>query len=283
MRSTDLPVGSGEKGDRAKRLADELRSALATVPKAKLVRCVLMTPVHTTAGVKYRLSKAASVVRRLIINTDDLMVEGYKSFRAGDARGYAERCLKSGKAVLKSSASTSRAIAHQMPRWLHKVRTGPADALPEVIGATLGLLIGSGGLDANGGLPDLDLMAGIGNHRSFLTHSILMGAASEAVLIALDEVVLLAYENLPADHDPIWDTLYCDFQRTTRAAKVGVGLGIAYHLGTDGSLQVAAYKDLPFSIPMAAHEALFEMNAGVEAIYATSKLNIDRPETSANE
>jgi hypothetical protein len=97
-----------------------------------------------------------------------------------------------------------------------------------------------------------------------------MGAAAEAVLIALDEVVLLTHKHLPYDHDPLWDSLYSQFQRATGAATVGVGFGIAYHLGVDGSIQFASYKDLPFSMPMEAHQAVFEANAGVEALYAAT-------------
>ncbi len=280
MQYDALPLGRCERETRAKRLADELRFALAKVPKKSILKCILMTPLHTSTGVKHRLSKAATFARRLIVSTDDLVVDGYRSIRDGDLRGFAERSWNSGSAVIKTTATTSRAVAHGIPQWLRDVRSCPAETLPEIIGATLGFLIGSGGLDANGGLPDLDLVTGIGNHRSFLTHSILMGAAAEAVLIALDEVVLLTHQHLPPEHDPLWDSLHRQFKRTTKMAKVGVGLGLAYHLGVDGSIQVAAYKDLPVSMPMEAHQALFEVNAGVEVMHAYCKNSQDITETS---
>lgn len=283
MDSGALPVGRWEQDDRARRLADELRFALGNVPKKSILKCILMTPGYAYGGVKHRLSKAATIARRLIVSTDDFFVEGFRSIRSGDMRGFAERSWDSGSAAIKTTATASRAVALGIPRWLRDIRSCPAETLPEVVGTTLGFLIGSGGLYANGGLPDLDLVAGIGNHRSFLTHSILMGAAAEAILIALDEVVLLTYQHLPLEHDPLWDSLHRQFKRTTKMAKVGVGLGIAYHLGVDGSIQVAAYKDLPVSMPMKAHQALFEMNAGVEAMHAYSKSNQDSTETSKDE
>lgn len=51
-----------------------------------------------------------------------------------------------------------------------------------MLAAFLGFYAGSGGVDGDGGIPDLDLLAGIDAHRSILTHSILAGVVAEGLL-----------------------------------------------------------------------------------------------------
>ena len=58
-------------------------------------------------------------------------------------------------------------------------------------------LVVSGGPDGDGGAPDLDLMFGIGAHRSVFSHSILMGASLETGLLALLRLTQLVHAKLP--------------------------------------------------------------------------------------
>lgn len=255
--------------DRVKRLTDEFRTAMKAVPKDAVVRCVLRTPSHAGRGLHRRFSNVAALMKRAIVAADDFFVAGVKAARQGYGHEFSRDSLVRGKEVIGRGWQVTHGVATQIPRWSRSLVSDPSESLPEVVGATVGFLIGSGGLDANGGLPDLDLLAGIGNHRSFLTHSIIMGAAAEAVLIALDELILLTHEYLPNDRDPLWDSLVQVYRRTSAGAKTGVAVGIAYHLAVDGTLQVAAYKDLPFHAPMEVHQALFEANAATETLNAT--------------
>lgn len=225
--------------------------------------------MNTVHGLKKRVTRAATTAKRLIVAADDFVSGGYRAARQGEAREYAQKQVQTGRQLLTETARHSKTLAKQLPGWLKAIRSNPAETLPEIVGATLGFMVGSGGFDANGGLPDLDLMAGIGHHRSILTHSILMGAAAEAVLVALDELVILTHEHLPPDHDPLWDSLESQYSRASSKAKIGAAAGIAYHLGVDGTFQVACYKDLPFSAPMEVHQAIFDINAATEALYAS--------------
>jgi len=269
MQCGALPAGDWGQSERTRRLTEEFRYALTKVPKDAVIGCVIKTPANTVLGLKKRVSRAVTMAKRLIIAAGDFVADGYHAARRGEAREYAQQHAQSCKELLTRTARHSRALAKQAPDWLKAIRSNPAETLPEIVGATLGFLVGSGGFDANGGLPDLDLLAGIGHHRSFLTHSILIGAAAEAVLVALDELVILTYEHLPTNHDPLWDSLRSQYCRASSKAKTGVAAGVAYHLGVDGTFQVAAYKDLPFTAPIEVHQAIFDINAGIEGLHAS--------------
>lgn len=272
MDTCVISANSWNPDDRVRRLTDEFRTALNSVPKEAVVRCVLRTPSHAGRGLQRRLSGAVLLMKRSIVAADDFFVAGMRAAKEGTGREFSRSSLLRGKEMVGNGIRVTQGVATQIPRWSKSVISDPTESLPEIVGATLGFLIGSGGLDANGGLPDLDLLAGIGNHRSFLTHSIIMGAAAEAVLIALDELIALSHEHLPIDRDPLWDSLLQIYGRTSGSAKTGVAVGIAYHLAIDGTLQLAAYKDLPFHAPMEMHQALFEANAATEAVHAVKKL-----------
>lgn len=70
-----------------------------------------------------------------------------------------------------------------------------------------------------------------------------------------------------------------EIQSAVNAAKdliagqlaAGASAGIAYHLSVDATLQPAAYKDLPVSMPMEAHQMLFALNAAVEGADAAKR------------
>jgi hypothetical protein len=83
----------------------------------------------------------------------------------------------------------------------------PRENAPKVLAAFLGFYAGSGGVDGDGGIPDLDLLAGIDAHRSLLTHSILAGVAAEGLLLAIADLASEVHAKLPFDHDPLWDRL----------------------------------------------------------------------------
>ncbi|KQP21391.1 hypothetical protein ASF45_04245 [Pseudorhodoferax sp. Leaf265] len=125
-------------------------------------------------------------------------------------------------------------------------------------------LIVSGGPDGDGGAPDLDLMVGIGAHRSWLSHSILAGAALEGMLRAMLELVRMVHDKLPEEREPVWDLLYQRAAELTEAANRGVSLGVSYHLGVDGLVEPAAYHGLPFEMPLVGHQALFTANSLAE-------------------
>lgn len=147
----------------------------------------------------------------------------------------------------------------------------PKGMAPKVLGAFLGFNTGSGGLDGNGGIPDLDLLAGIGYHRSPLTHTIIAGIVAEAMLLAIVDLAAEIHQRLPHDHDPLWDGLARVGRPFMESASISLSAGIAWHLLVDAGIQPAPYHDLPFSMPIEAHQAIFAANGAAEGVDAAKR------------
>lgn len=147
----------------------------------------------------------------------------------------------------------------------------PAGSAPKVLGVFLGFNLGSGGFDGNGGIPDLDLLAGIGYHRSPLTHSIVAGILAEGLILAAVDLASQIHRCLPHDHDPMWDSLARVGRPFAESASISLSAGIAWHLLIDAGMQPAPYHDLPIPLPEEAHQALFATNSLAEGIDAATR------------
>jgi hypothetical protein len=266
METHTIMVNRWNPNDRIRRLTDELRTAPKSVPKDAVVRCVLRTPAHVGFGLHRRLISVDILMKRTFVSANDFFVAGLKAARKGYGQYFCRDSFIREKEAIGHGRTVTRGGATRIPRWSRSLVSDLSESLPEVVGATRGFWIGSGGLDANGGLPDLDLRGGIGNHKDLLTHSIMMVATAEAVLVDLNALILLTHEHLPNDRDPLGDSLGQVCGRTSTGAHTGDDVGIICHLAVDGTLQVAAYKDLPFHAPMEIHQALFEANDATETI-----------------
>jgi hypothetical protein len=264
--------------DTKDRLSQELLYALHKVPKEQFAKCLLRTPSYASKGMGLRVKRLYNTAKQFIVGTDDLVSDACSAIKSKDASVFVESYWNPGVVSAKSFAKASTKIAYGVPNWISNLKANPTHFLPEFMGAILGFIVGSGGFDANGGLPDIDLLLGIGAHRSVFTHSIVIGASTEAVIISLNELVLLIYEHLPKGYSPKWDDLYNIFNRTISSTKIGAGLGIAYHLGADGTVQVSTYKDLPVSVSLGTHQAIFATNAATEGIYNLTFLQQKRAE-----
>lgn len=173
------------------------------------------------------------------------------------------------------------AIGQESSRLLVGVARGllndPKRTAPAVLGQVLGFSAGSGGLDANGGIPDLDLLAGIGAHRSPITHTIIAGIIAEGLLLAIADLAAEVHGRLPQDHDPFWDTLASIGRPLAENLAIGTGAGLAWHLIADAFVQPGTYHDLPFDMPMEAHQTIFAANGAAEGMHAARRATKDRP------
>lgn len=176
-------------------------------------------------------------------------------------------------AAIDGSIAISREGGRILSETGRALVTSPKEAAPRVLAAALGFYAGSGGIDGNGGIPDLDLLAGIDAHRALLTHSILAGIIAEGLLLSIADLAQLVYERLPLDHDPLWDALAKASAPLTASLAAGTSAGIAYHLLIDAFIQPAPYHGLPFSMPMEGHQALMGVNGLAEGIRATQQSN----------
>ena len=149
------------------------------------------------------------------------------------------------------------------------LRTNPKEVAPQILLGFIGFLVGSGGLDGDGGICDSDLYFGIGNHRSIFTHSIIPALAVETIAFSLVSLVNTVHGNLPSSHDSFWDKLVANNKKLATAFAGGTCAGIAYHLLVDMNPtadRIKPYSDLPFSTTMGGHQAIFGINAATEII-----------------
>lgn len=170
------------------------------------------------------------------------------------------------RALGESSASLLTRSAAAVSQLWTSLAKSPGDVAPKLLTAVVLSLVVSGGPDGDGGAPDLDLLfGGIGAHRSLLTHSILMGSALETGFLSLLRLVQIVHKNLPSVHDPLWDESIKHADRIIEGAVVGSGLGMAYHLFVDGTIDKAPFHGLGIYMPIEVHQALILVNSLGEA------------------
>ncbi len=158
-----------------------------------------------------------------------------------------------------------------MARIARALRNEPGKAAPAMLGALLGFGAASGGLDGNGGIPDLDLLLGIEAHRSLLTHSILAGIVVEGLILALADLAAEVHDKLPHERDALWDELARIGAPLAHHLAIGASAGLAYHLLVDAFIQPGAYHGLPFSMPMEGHQTILAANGLAEGAGASTR------------
>jgi hypothetical protein len=249
--------------ERLQSLSFELEYALSSLSVGELVHLA-------TIGLSYDAISALSRRLKSAAATIALLVSGsYIEIAA------ARTASKNGTLPthISDRANAFRArvlgICEQLDRSAKGLVANPRVEIPKLVIAGLCAVVASGGVDGNGGAPDLDLALGIGAHRSPFTHSIAMGAAIEALVLLSVKLIDRIHANLPVKHDPIWDELAQGSSAVLNAAGTGASVGIAYHLMVDGLVQPGAYHGLPVEMPLWAHQALLTGNGLAEAVSAS--------------
>lgn len=147
----------------------------------------------------------------------------------------------------------------------------------------LGFNVASGGLDGDGGIPDLDWTL-FEEHRSILTHSIVPGIVIEVAVGSFVDLIGTIHANLPVEHDPLWDSIRVGSKELSLIAH-GASVGIAFHLGIDATIDGdGSYADLPWSQPEEMHQAIGMGNALIEGLdgVARGRLHGDTVQTFAS-
>jgi len=180
-------------------------------------------------------------------------------------------------AAIDGSMALGRGGARLVGGVGHALMVDPRTNAPRMLAACMGFYAGSGGVDGDGGIPDLDLLAGIDAHRSLLTHSILVAVLAEGTLLAIADLAGEIHDRLPVDHDPLWDALARAASPLTGALTAGASAGIAYHLLWDAAIEPAPYKGLPFSMSMEAHQTVMGLNGVAEAAYVAQRAGRREP------
>jgi len=248
--------------------------------RAELVAAIRATPREEISNWGQRSAlKLVEVTARRIMNPGRLLVSLGRLSR--DELGAAFVALQQGQfkehlgdrtaTMIDTSTGFARDATQRIGAIGRQLMQDPRSHAPEVFGLVIGFYAGSGGLDGDGGVPDLDLLAGIGAHRSIFTHSIFAGAIIETALLSLTDLSDTVHKHFPETHDPLWDTLAAAKVRVARALIQGTSAGIGYHLMVDATIQPAAYKDWPFEMQLKSHQALLAANAVAETLDVAHK------------
>lgn len=251
---------------RLRRIAEELRVAVGKTERDALASWGVRTAARVPRGVGKRAGRVARLLGRLSIAIVNEALDAVRN--RGNLREHlTERGGAAAGAGVEIGVATAGA-ARDLGSFALRVRSEPEVVAPVLLGSVAGFVVGSGGLDTDGGIPDLDLAFGIGSHRSIFTHSIIGGAVAEAVILGTLDLVLLVHEKLPAKRDRIWGELRECAVRFADAMRRGTDLGIGVHVAADGSGVdgFTPYKDLPVGpLPEEAHRIIMGLNALGEA------------------
>ena len=256
---------------RYQQLEKELRYALYNTEKEEIKQWAKCTALVFPKVTVRRVRNITGVIG---ITAKGTVVEGKNFIKAG-----LERRLFSHAKQRTVDLSVFTLESYQNIRKLSKTIKKKLLVNPKKTGiqmflAVMGFNVGGGGIDGDGGIPDLDLLISIGHHRSILTHSVLPMIILEGVFFSLIGLVNLVHNNLPSKHDPLWDDIKSNNESILESFYTGMSLGLAYHLGIDGTIQGGgSYNNLPFSMPNFGHRLIAGLNSITEFI-DTSKSKI---------
>lgn len=268
MSSLDVVLrqNSGQANSaRLELLAAEMRYAWERTEPAQLTKWAADTGQDFVQFGWNRVSKTGHAVKRLLGGAIGESVNFINAWQDNRLLPHLECCYS---AWSNATSKAYCATVETLSLMRQQLTEHPAEAGSRLLIMMLASVVVSGGTDADGGAPDLDLMFGIGAHRSILSHSIIMGTTLETAISATFRLIQVIYQNLPPEHDPFWDAAIVRVDDVLQHIKIGSSIGMAYHLFVDGTFQEAAYKDLPISMPMEFHEGILVANAAAEAVNA---------------
>ena len=198
------------------------------------------------------------------------LVGVHGAFKEGELKGhFKQRSV----AAIDGTISAATFIKKSTSEIGKALFDNPQKNVLAVLSIALGYMVGSGGIDGNGGIPDTDIKTlGINAHRSPITHSIIAGIIAEAAILAIADLADVVVQKIPkSNRDPFWDKLIETKNQIAINMNRGVSSGIAYHLAIDATLQPGAYHGLPISMPMEAHQTLIGLNSLIEGIDVAHK------------
>ena len=172
------------------------------------------------------------------------------------------------KAISELAQSLPAAATSLWKSAARYTSSNPKKAAGQLALLCFGFGVGSGGIDGDGGIPDLDWTL-FDSHRSLLTHSIVPGILVEVAVASFVDLVSTLHDKLPVDHDSLWDTAL-ESSKELKIFALGASAGLAYHLGIDATLDGdGSYADLPFSASQTGHQIIAVIE-GIDAIARTA-------------
>lgn len=254
---------------RYQNLFDEFIFAIKQMETVDIVTLTKEIPpifIHIT---KRRIKGFCKTISNLAKNLFKISKDTYSNYKQGNIKKYTLDGFSNCKEKIKS-------INTKLIKICKFGKQNPKEFItkygPFLLAFALGINFGSGGLDGDGGLPDLDLEFGIGAHRSILSHGIIMGITAECAIIIISLLSDVVLKKLPKEHDIFWDNVNSKKQEIIHGLLMGISAGLAYHLTIDGTLDIKSYSDLPFhNIPIEGHQCIILTQAGIEGIDVSNK------------
>lgn len=257
------PSRSTESAQRIRSMVEELRHAWERTPNTLLGKWSTEVAGDFASSLGRRVSNVAGLVITLMEFNGQEIAKAYQASRQERFSEHLRDRAGAAVAWLKDFSSRSKQSSQEL---IEALRSEPSKVGPHLLTMVITSIVVAGGPDGDGGVPDMDLLGGIGAHRSPWTHSILMGATLETGFLALIRLVQLVHSNLPPRHDPKWDELAVHASSILHAANKGTSIGLSYHFLVDGLVQPGSYHGLPIELPAEAHSALQSVNGVAEAL-----------------
>lgn len=180
------------------------------------------------------------------------------------------------KTQLKNLPSNlKKKVINLHDNFLAKTKDEKIELLAVSLMGILVFFASAGGKDLEGGLPDSDLNFGIGNHRHWLSHTIIMGFIVEFLMRSGVELINKSYKNLPPNHHPFWDQSNEFINKHKGIAVSAMWAGMSVHLIKDSGIfghGVKAYTGIPTELSMQSHENLFLANGIAAAFVAKHEM-----------
>lgn len=269
------------EADRQQRLLDELKHAMSMTSSDAIQAWGGRIP-GTVATVTVR--RVQNIGNIAITIGNQVSQEGHGLVAAWRDNRIWEHLASRGKDIKQGTVDGLVQAKEMLERFSNNITSQPKEEGSKLAATLFGFVIGSGGLDGDGGVPDLDFLGGIGAHRSIFTHSIIAGVVLETLLISTVDLARTVNHHLPVDHDPLWEELMDGGEQLLLSLSQGMSAGIAYHMGIDATFDGdGTYKDLPISVSQDVHQIIIATNAVVEGNDAIQRKEASSVNTVRNE
>ena len=257
---------------RKNQLADELRIAIGRTPPSELSAWGNRAAKRfVSVGVK-RVTGLGSLLATITTSSADELVRVISALNANRMGEYAQDRSEKAEQLATLIAGRGQSAFNDVARTLE---SRPSEAATHLLALVVGFYCGSGG-NGDGGIPDLDLLGGIGAHRSIFTHSIIAGAFIETAVMSLVDLIQVVHAKLPESRSEFWDAMLRHTEIGGSTFVSGASIGIATHLTVDTLLDgFTPYKDLPIELPQFAHELLMGLNAAAEGRHGVLRYGDD--------
>lgn len=247
------------------RLNEELKYAVMKTSTRDLTFLTSKIPLLVIYTTNRRLKNTKDIVLKI---GKYFSLEGNEFYEAFLNKELKKFFNKKYKKINNNITEINEDIVNIIKNFSKYIKENPKTNITNVLIFILGAYLGSGGVDGDGGIPDLDLeMFGMGDHRSIFTHSIIAGIVIEVLVLFAIITIDMIYDKLPKEHSEIWDLIHEKKDDFLFNFTTGVSAGLAYHFTIDATIDgTGTYKNLPFSAPLEVHQFIMGANTFIEGI-----------------